>query len=183
MIRERIAKTRVGPQSIETAFSLETEDRSSQARLSPRRLPELPEREGRSEVNQGRTVRKPLAEDSERAPAVERTRSSLLKKDLGEKERKRPPSRQPKKAPEKVVEIPRPAEEPAPLPGLLHCPSTDGSRTPLLRQSIPTQTCATRQAEGYHKCSFCVHNKPRPLEDIRLPPLENSPSHLAESRM
>gem|GEM_PF-2639009 len=175
MIRERSSKSPVGPQSIETAFSLETENRTK-SRVSPLARPDLLLRDGRRIENGTENLRDLLRREAKLRPAKAPQKKNP--KDLS-------PRTKPKEV-EKVVEIPRPKSDPQPdtlLPGMLHCPSTDGSRIPLLRQSIPTKTCATRQAQGYHKCSFCVHSRPRDLSDCSLPPLENSPSHLAESRM
>jgi hypothetical protein len=189
MIRERIAKTPVGPQSIETTFSLDTEDRTSKSRVSPLSLPNLPLRGTLERGRDAKNLRKILRKESEQ-------RSSETPEELSTElpprtSRELPLPKQtrtknPGKTIEKTVEIPRPKGKPEAethLLGLLHCPSTDGSRDPLLRQSIPNKTCAARQAGGYHKCSFCLHGKPRDSDSFRLPPLENSPSHLAESRM
>ncbi len=175
MIRERSSKAQVGPQSIETTYSLETEDRATRSRVSPRALPDLPARGDRRGREKEKNLRAILRQET-------KGRSPRVPKEPPKETPGKAPISTPKKIVEKIVEIPRP-EDATLLPGMLHCPSTDGSRIPLLRQSIATRTCSTRQAEGYHKCSFCVHGKPRDLSGCGLPPLENSPSHLAESRM
>ena len=76
-------------------------------------------------------------------------------------------------------ETPTPTETPV---GHRVCPTPVTGESPMVRQTIGAKTCDQRQYDSYHKCSGCLWRQQPLYAGAELPPLENSPSHVALSR-
>ncbi len=80
---------------------------------------------------------------------------------------------------EPKVLIPRPEAECPTDHQRCPTPRNGDSLGPLTRQIVPAMTCASRQADGYHKCGTCAHFTGQSFLGDGLGVLENSPSHFA----
>ena len=69
------------------------------------------------------------------------------------------------------------------LPGQRRCPEIADSERPLVIHTIDHPTCETRQRDGYHKCGSCTHMTLASFRGNGLPPLDNCPSNLADTRL